>query len=154
MDASLATLNKAIAMDPKNPLCKFHRASVYFSLDKHEEALKDLEELKEIVPKESLVYFLIGKVHKKLGNTHLTLMNFSWATDLDPRGANNQIKGAIDKQYTNDEEEVIGNNEQVGDDRASVSSGVADHESSHDSSVVDAEAEDIRLQAMESDESF
>ncbi|XP_042895804.1 cell division cycle protein 27 homolog isoform X2 [Parasteatoda tepidariorum] len=111
MDASLATLNKAIAMDPKNPLCKFHRASVYFSLDRHEEALEDLEELKEIVPKESLVYFLIGKVHKKLGNTHLTLMNFSWATDLDPRGANNQIKGAIDKQYTNDEEEVAADEE-------------------------------------------
>lgn len=154
MDASLATLNKAISMDPKNPLCKFHRASVYFSLDRHEEALKDLEELKEIVPKESLVYFLIGKVHKKLGNTHLTLMNFSWATDLDPRGANNQIKGAIDKQYTNDEEEITGSNEQTGDDRASVSSGVADHESSHDSSVVDPEADDMRLQAMESDESF
>ncbi|GFQ66074.1 cell division cycle protein 27 homolog [Trichonephila clavata] len=154
MDKSLATLNEAIAMDPKNPLCKFHRASVYFSLDRHEEALKDLEELKEIVPKESLVYFLIGKVHKKLGNTHLTLMNFSWATDLDPRGANNQIKGAIDKQYTNEEEEAAANNDQAGDDRASVSSGVADHESSHDSSVVDAEAEDIRLQAMESDESF
>ncbi|GFY62860.1 cell division cycle protein 27 homolog [Trichonephila inaurata madagascariensis] len=154
MDKSLATLNEAIVMDPKNPLCKFHRASVYFSLDRHEEALKDLEELKEIVPKESLVYFLIGKVHKKLGNTHLTLMNFSWATDLDPRGANNQIKGAIDKQYTNDEEEAAANNDQAGDDRASVSSGVADHESSHDSSIVDPEAEDIRLQAMESDESF
>lgn len=42
----------------------------------------------------------------------------------------------------------------AGDDRASVSSGVADHESSHDSSVVDPEADDMRLQAMESDESF
>lgn len=62
MNESLSTLNKAIAMDPKNPLCKFHRASVYFSLDKNTEALKDLDELKEIVPKESLVYFLIGKV--------------------------------------------------------------------------------------------
>lgn len=49
-------------MDPKNPLCKFHRASVYFSLENNQAALKDLEELKEIVPKESLVYFLIGKV--------------------------------------------------------------------------------------------
>ncbi|XP_054717235.1 cell division cycle protein 27 homolog [Uloborus diversus] len=144
MQEALKTLNEAIEMDPKNPLCKFHRASVYFSIDKHEEALKDLEELKEIVPKESLVYFLIGKVHKKLGNTHLTLMNFSWATDLDPRGANNQIKGAIDKQYTNDEEDIIGR-----DDRASVSSGVVDHESSHDSPMVDGpEFEDI------SDESF
>lgn len=29
-----------------------------------QEALKELEELKQIVPKESLVYFLIGKVRK------------------------------------------------------------------------------------------
>lgn len=47
-----------------------------------------------------------------MGNTHLTLMNFSWATDLDPRGANNQIKGAIDKQYTNEDEEAHGTAEQ------------------------------------------
>lgn len=47
-----------------------------------------------------------------MGNTHLTLMNFSWATDLDPRGANNQIKGAIDKQYTNEDDEVHGSNDQ------------------------------------------
>lgn len=40
------------------------------------------------------------------------------------------------------------------DDRASVSSGAADHESSHDSSSVDPEGDDLRLQAMESDESF
>lgn len=39
-------------------------------------------------------------------------MNFSWATDLDPRGANNQIKGAIDKQYTNEDDDVHGSNDQ------------------------------------------
>lgn len=76
MDESLATLNRAISMDPKNPLCKFHRASVYFSLDKHEEALKDLEELKEIVPKESLVYFLIGKVSSNLPNSTYFVLIF------------------------------------------------------------------------------
>ena len=82
----------AIRRDPQNPLCKFHKASILFSSDRHHEALKELEELKELVPRESLVYFLMGKVNKKLGNTHLALMNFSWAMDLDPKGANNQIK--------------------------------------------------------------
>jgi anaphase-promoting complex subunit 3 len=43
-----------------------------------------------------LMHFLFVKVHKKLGNTHLALMHFSWATDLDPKGANSQIKEAID----------------------------------------------------------
>ena len=61
-EKALQTLNLAIANDPKNPLCKFHRASIYFAAGRHAEALKELEELKEIVPKESLVYYLTGKV--------------------------------------------------------------------------------------------
>ncbi|KAE8743770.1 hypothetical protein FOCC_FOCC009601 [Frankliniella occidentalis] len=95
-DKALQTLSDAVANDPKNPLCKFHRASIFFAAGRYAEALKELEELKEIVPKESLVYYLTGKVHKKLGNSHLSLMHFSWATDLDPKGANSQIKDAID----------------------------------------------------------
>lgn len=97
--------------------------------------------MKQIVPKESLVYFLIGKVgvcsanqlpllisgcvslfcfgvfyvydlssqqvYKKLGQTHLALMNFSWAMDLDPKGANNQIKEAIDKRYLPEDEGMV-----------------------------------------------
>lgn len=96
IDKALQTLNAAIVNDPKNPLCKFHRGQLYFNLGRHAEALKELEELKEIVPKESLVYYLIGKVHKKLGNVDLALMHFSWATDLDPKGASSQIKEAFD----------------------------------------------------------
>lgn len=95
-DQALQTLNVAIEKDPQNALCKFHRASIYFGAGRHAEALNELEQLKTIVPKESLVYYLTGKVHKKLGNTHLALMHFSWATDLDPKGANSQIKEAID----------------------------------------------------------
>lgn len=95
-DLALDTLNTAITADPKNPLPKFHRASIYFAAGRHAEALEELEDLKKVVPKESLVYYLIGKIHKKLGNTHLALMYFSWATDLDPKGANNQIKEAFE----------------------------------------------------------
>jgi anaphase-promoting complex subunit 3 len=106
-ELALQTLNKAIEKDPKNALCKFQRASVYCSMERHNEALSELEQLKQIVPKESLVYFMIGKVHKRLGNTHLALINFSWAMDLDPKGANNQIKEVIDRQYANDDDEVV-----------------------------------------------
>ncbi|XP_032689965.1 cell division cycle protein 27 homolog [Odontomachus brunneus] len=94
-EQALKTLNTAIVNDPDNTLCKFHRASINFSIGRHAEALREFEELKNIVPKESLVYYSIGKVHKKLGNTHLALMYFSWATDLDPKGVNSQIKEAI-----------------------------------------------------------
>ena len=61
-ELALETLGRAIALDERNPLCKFHRASVLFATERHRDALRELEELKDIVPKESLVYFLIGKV--------------------------------------------------------------------------------------------
>ncbi|XP_039284697.1 cell division cycle protein 27 homolog [Nilaparvata lugens] len=95
-EEALQTLNAALEKEPRNPLCKFHRASIYFAAGRHAEALHELQHLKTIVPKESLVYYLTGKVYKKLGQTHLALMHFSWATDLDPKGANSQIKEAID----------------------------------------------------------
>lgn len=116
---------------------KFCYSKVFLCL--FQSALQELEELKQIVPKESLVYFLIGKVYKKLGQTHLALMNFSWAMDLDPKGANNQIKEAIDKRYLPDDEEPITQEEQImGTDE------------SQESSMTDAD--DTQLHAAESDE--
>ncbi|CAB1341533.1 unnamed protein product, partial [Coregonus sp. 'balchen'] len=141
-DHALETLNRAINIDPKNPLCKFHRASILFANEKYKAALQELEELKQIVPKESLVYFLIGKVYKKLGQTHLALMNFSWAMDLDPKGANNQIKEAIDKRYLPDDEEPV--TEDYPYDSA------AEVEESQESSMTDAD--DAQLHTAESDE--
>lgn len=49
------------------------------------------------------VFYL--QVHKKLGNAHLSMLNFSWATDLDPKGSNNHIKEAIDRRYVTDDDE-------------------------------------------------
>lgn len=40
-DAALETLNRAIVIDPKNPLCKFHRASILFANDKYKVGLKE-----------------------------------------------------------------------------------------------------------------
>lgn len=131
VDQALKTLNKAIEDDPDNHLCKFHRASINFSIGRNAEALEEFEELKNIVPKESLVYYSIGKVsvwnqslwekfrklilylyfflqiHKKLGNTHLALMYFSWATDLDPKGVNSQIKEAIMSPGQGEDESLV-----------------------------------------------
>jgi len=70
-------------------------------------------ELKQIVPKESSVYFLIGKVHSKLGNTHLALMNYSWSMDLDPKGANSQIKDALDPALNRQAHEMGNQTEEV-----------------------------------------
>lgn len=52
-----------------------------------------------------MVYYLLGKVYKKLGKEHLALMNLSRATDMDPRGAYTQIKESLDPVRERDSEE-------------------------------------------------
>ncbi|MBN3293624.1 CDC27 protein, partial [Polypterus senegalus] len=120
---ALETLNKAINIDPKNPLCKFHRASILFANEKY--------------------------VYKKLGQTHLALMNFSWAMDLDPKGANNQIKEAIDKRYLPDDEEPVPQEDSYPFDSGKCT---FDAEESQESSMTDAD--DTQLHAAESDEVY
>ena len=61
-DKALHTLNAAIKIAPKNPLCKFERASILHSSEQYGDALAELNDLKDIVPKESSIYFLLGKV--------------------------------------------------------------------------------------------
>ncbi len=65
-----------------------------------------LEELELQIPNESLLYFSIGQVYKKLGEPHLELMNFAWAMDLDPKGSNSLIKQAIEKNFLPRDREV------------------------------------------------
>ncbi|XP_071791626.1 cell division cycle protein 27 homolog [Asterias amurensis] len=151
---ALQTLNRAITMDPNNPLCKFHRASIFFATERYQDALRELEELKQIIPKESLVYFIMGKVFKKCGQTHLALANFSWALDLDPKGANNQIKEALDKRYLPDDDDPTA---EALAERAPSDADVGDNDTLGEGDILHegaVEPDDMQLQANESDESL
>lgn len=150
-ELALTTLNRAIASDPRSSLCKFHKASILLACDRHKEALEELEELKQIIPTESLVYFLMGKVHKKLGNTHLALMNFSWAMDLDPKGVNNQIKEAIDKRYATEDDDTLAH---LTENMPETSAELGEDGQEGSSQSLSPEDVDPDLQATESDESL
>lgn len=102
IERALATLERAVSLDAENPLCRFHRASVLLRAGRPQDALVDLHHLKDIAPRESLVYYLLGKVHNKLGNSHLAIMHFSWATDLDPKGTGGHIKEGFDPSKQED----------------------------------------------------
>lgn len=43
-----------------------------------------------------------------MNNDHLALMHFSWAMDLDPKGANSQIKDALDPTMNRPSQEEAG----------------------------------------------
>ena len=102
---ALGNMEKASALDDTIPLVKFNKAVVLTAINRNEEALEELTKLKRIAPKESSVYFLMGKVFKKLGQHDNAMMYLSWAMDLDPKGSNNLIKEAIDKHQLPEDED-------------------------------------------------
>jgi len=87
----------------KNTLAKYKKASVLVSLEQYEEARKELEILKDFAPKEAPIYFLMGKIYKKLGQIGKAMNCFTMALDLDTKSAN-YIKSAIDKLNSPDED--------------------------------------------------
>jgi len=48
-DHALETLNRAISIDPKNPLCKFHRASILFANEKYKVLLNFLHQSAKMI---------------------------------------------------------------------------------------------------------
>jgi len=105
-----ALLSQAIALDEKNPLARYEMAAVLMSEEKYEQALEELQTLQEIAPKEASVFFLMGRIYKKLGLQEKAMINFSIALDLRPSNADvNSIKSAIEKldsDEVSDEEDL------------------------------------------------
>ena len=102
-DEALALLSQAIALDAKNPLARYEMAAVLMSDENYEAALDELHKLKDIAPKEASVFFLMGRIYKKLGIQEEAMINFSVALDLHPANTDvNSIKNAIEKLDSDD----------------------------------------------------
>jgi tetratricopeptide (TPR) repeat protein len=85
---------------------QFEKASVLLSDNRFTEALHELEELKQVAPREASVFFLMGRIYKKLGLNDQAITNFSTALDLKPASADvNLIKSAIEKLHVPDDSE-------------------------------------------------
>ena len=59
---------KAEDIDPTNCLNKFQKATVLMKIGKNEVALKELEDLKQRMPKEAPIMTLMGNIYAKIGN--------------------------------------------------------------------------------------
>ncbi|KAH7278300.1 hypothetical protein KP509_38G034900 [Ceratopteris richardii] len=95
---ALSLLEQAVLADPKNPLPKYQKANVLVSEERYEDALKELEYLKEVAPRESSVFFLMGRIYKRLNMPEQAMHHFCIALDLKPSSADvNLIKSAIEK---------------------------------------------------------
>lgn len=73
-------------------------------IEQFEIALKELHTLRELAPKEPPIYFLLGKIYKKLKQPDKAMIYFTTAMDLDTKNVNT-IKNAIEKLHIPDEED-------------------------------------------------
>ena len=80
-------IEKAIFADKKNPLPMYQKANILVSLERFDEALENLEELKEYAPRESSVYALMGRIYKRRNMHDKAMLHFGLALDLKPSAA-------------------------------------------------------------------
>lgn len=80
-------IDMAIIADKKNPLPMYQKANILLSLERCEEALNNLEQLKEFAPRESSIYALMGKIYKRLNMHEKAMFYFGVALDLKPPAA-------------------------------------------------------------------
>ncbi|XP_077215925.1 cell division cycle protein 27 homolog B-like isoform X2 [Tasmannia lanceolata] len=106
-EGALEMIEKAILADKKNPLPMYQKANILLSLERFDEALNDLEQLKENAPRESSVWALMGKIYKRLGMHGKAMFHFGHALDLKPSAADvATIKSTIEKLNVPEETEV------------------------------------------------
>ncbi|XP_072962662.1 cell division cycle protein 27 homolog B-like [Typha angustifolia] len=105
---ALKMMEQAISADKKNPLPMYQKAQILLSLEKYDEALEELDQLKEYVPRESSLYALMGKIYKQLNIHDKAMYYFGLALDLKPPAADvAAIKSAMEKLYLPDEMEDL-----------------------------------------------
>lgn len=98
---------KTLALvDKRNPQAQFQRANILISMDRLNEALKELEKVRDTAPREGSIHFAMGRVLKKLGKPEKAMRCFLTALDLDPK-ENTLIKSAIDRLDEPDMDEDV-----------------------------------------------
>ncbi|OIV90173.1 hypothetical protein TanjilG_01627 [Lupinus angustifolius] len=101
---AMVIMDKAILADQKNPLPMYQKANILMCLEKFDEALEVLEELKECSPSESSVYALMGNIYKRRNMHDRAMLHYGIALDLKPSATDvATIKAAIEKLHVPDE---------------------------------------------------
>ncbi|KAE7996460.1 hypothetical protein FH972_001183 [Carpinus fangiana] len=66
----------------------YQNSNILVSLEKFDEALEVLEELKEYIPRESSVFALMGNIYKRCNMHEKAMLHFGLALDLQPPATN------------------------------------------------------------------
>ena len=83
--AALLQYSRACELSEKGALCRFKKARVLMTLQEPERALMELRVLKDILPEEANVHFLLGRAYKQLRQKANAIRHFTMAMNLDPK---------------------------------------------------------------------
>ncbi|KAJ9613913.1 anaphase-promoting complex subunit cdc27 [Cladophialophora chaetospira] len=102
-DKALQMYTRACSLAPQSALSRFKKARCLMSLGRPQEALTELEILRDVVPDEANVWFLMGRLYKILKQKGNAVKAFTMALNLDPKAAQ-YIKDAMES-LDDDEDE-------------------------------------------------
>lgn len=85
LEQALKYYHKACDLAPKSALSRFKKARCLMGLGRPEDALIELDILKDIAPDEANVWFLSGRLCKMLGRKAEAVRAFTVALNLDPK---------------------------------------------------------------------
>lgn len=81
---ALNALEKALEMNPRNPVARFECCKLYMQIGRLQDAWKELYQLRNMVPREAAIYYQMGVIARELGLKNAVEL-FSIALDLDPK---------------------------------------------------------------------
>ncbi|CAI5994292.1 unnamed protein product [Closterium sp. NIES-64] len=109
-----ASLQHAMRLDPRNPLPVFQHAYMLLGDERLGDALHAAKQLLHVAAREPSVYFLLGKICKKLDRPEEALMHLNCALDLKPPAQQvNLIKAFIEKLNVPDNLEDVEEEESI-----------------------------------------
>lgn len=81
---ALTQYTHALSLEPKSQLARFKKASVLRKLGLYEQAVEELETLKEDIPEEAVLFYHLGLCYKALYDKGAAVRNFTTALSLEP----------------------------------------------------------------------
>lgn len=82
---ALEQLEKACALNPKNPVAAFEKARVLIAIGRLSEARGLLVKLRDVMPKEAEVHYEVARLDRQLGDLKSAVSAIMVALNLDPK---------------------------------------------------------------------
>lgn len=92
--SALAELETAANLDPRNPVPRFEKAKILAAMSRLVDARKQLEVLRESLPKEAEVHYELSRVCQRMGDKKKAMQALHTALDIEPK--ERKYKKALD----------------------------------------------------------